>query len=164
MNDARAVVLATVSVVLVVTLLTGPAVGLLTVSSPGTFGGSDLGTGNATISHVTFPDDPTLQAGRYGTEGYVLRTGDVRVDIAHVTGRPMLIYKLEVEGISYTRSSLIVLEPGTTGTRSVQLSRDTLAASAVERDSYPGQLRLVLRGDGPDRVVAAENVTVTVQG
>lgn len=163
MDDARAVVLATAGVVVVLTLLTGPWVGLIAVPADGGLGGEGLATGNATLTDVEFPGDPTISTGQYEAGQFVLRTGDVGVRVSNVTGRPLLSYKLEVEGLDYTRSSLIVLEPGMEGPRSIQLARATLPASAVDRDSYPGELRLILRGDGPDREIAATNVTVAVQ-
>lgn len=163
MDDVRAVVLATAGVIVALTLLTGPLIGIFSVPAEGGLGGEGLATGNATLSEIRFPEDPTITAGQYEAGQYVLRTGDVGVRVSNVTGRPLLSYKLEVEGLDYTRSSLIVLEPGMEGPRSIQLARATLAASAVDRDSYPGELRLILRGDGSDREIAATNVTVTVR-
>lgn len=163
MDDARAVVLATGAVVVLLTLLTGPAIGVIAVPSDEGLGGAGLATGNATLTEVEFPADPTLSAGQYEAGQFVLRTGDVGIRVANVTGRPLLTYKLDVHGLDYTRSSLTVLEPGMAGRRSIQLSTDTLPAEAVNRGAYPGELRLILRGDGPDREIAARNVTVTVQ-
>jgi len=161
MDVPRAVVLATAGAVVFLALLTGPA-GPLTVPADGSFG-ADLATGNATVADVEFPDDPTIASGQYEAGQFVLRVGDVAVRVSDVTGRPLLVYKLDVRGLDYTRSSLTVLEPGMEGRRTVPLSRATLEESAVERDTYAGELRLVLRGDGPDRTVATRNVTVVVQ-
>mgnify|MGYP006298861161 CR=1 FL=1 len=161
MDVARAVVLVTAGAVVFLALLTGPA-GPLTVPADGSFG-AGLATGNASVAGVEFPDDPTLSGGRYEAGQFVLRVGDVAVRVSDVTGRPLLVYKLDVRGLEYTRSSLTVLEPGMEGSRAISLSRATLEGSSVTRDAYPGELKLVLRGDGPDRSVATRNVTVSVQ-
>ncbi|MEF8776736.1 MAG: hypothetical protein V5A43_09585 [Haloarculaceae archaeon] len=163
MDVGRALVLATGAIVVVCTLLTGPHVGIIGVQADGGLGGDDLATGNATLTEVDFPENPTISAAQYDAGQFILRTGDVGIRVSNVTGRPLLVYKLDIRGLDYTRSSLTVLDPGRAGRRSIQLTRVTLSADAVEGDSYPGELRLILRGDGPDREIATRNVTVTVQ-
>lgn len=162
MDVGRAIVLTTACVIGLATLLTGPAIGFFDVRPANSFTSDELGTGEASVTAVEFPGNPTLSDGTGDSNQYVLRTGDVEVNVANVTGQPMLVYKLEIHGMGYTKSSLTVLDTGMSGPQAIQLSRATIHRETVTAETYPSELRLVFRGDGPDRVVGSTNVTVQV--
>jgi hypothetical protein len=155
--------LTVVAVILLLTALTSTVFGLYSVPAESTFSSGELGTGTATVDEVTLPDDPVITSGKYEAGQYTLRTGDAVVRLSDVTGRPFLVYKLSLDGMGYTRTSLLVLGPGDEGIRRVQLTAATIPESKVTRDTYRGELQLILRGDGPERTIAAANVTVDVQ-
>lgn len=161
MDTSRLAVVSVVTAIVLLTVLTGPGVGLISVQESSPFDDPGILTGNATVTAVEFPENPTLSRSASGQ--YVLRVGDAAVQLASVTGRPGVVYRIDVRYLAYSRTALTVLEPGSAGTRSLKLPKATLAATSIERDRYPARLRLIVRGDGPSREVAATNVTVAVK-
>lgn len=160
MDAPRLVVISSVTLILVLTLLTGPGTGLIQVPEDSPFGGSVGINGTASIGAVEFPDAPTLRQG--ASDQYVLRVGDATVPIESVTGTPGLVYRLDIRYLWYSRTSLTILDAETTGPLTVQLPKATLAAESVVRESYPAEFRVLLRSGEDVRTVARTNVTVTV--
>ena len=160
MDRPRAALGLVTSLILCVALLTGPALGFFPVPEKEGLDAATLGTGNASISVLDLPDRASI---RKGGGVYTLRVSDATLSVTNVTGQPILVYRIDIEGMGYSRGSLTVLESGFSNQVSVQLSRSTLDASDVRETSYPATLRVLLRGDGPDRTIAEKNVTVRVQ-
>jgi hypothetical protein len=78
-------------------------------------------------------------------------------------GNPLLTYTVDIDGLGYSRSSVTGLASLGTGTASLSLSADTLEGERLAEDRYDGQLRLVFRGDGEERVLYDRTVTVGVE-
>lgn len=162
METARRVVLAVAAVVVVVTVATGPF-GPLTVSNA--FSGAQApGTGNATVTVVTPPGQPTLEPGRQeGSDVYYLRVPDAGVEVSDLRGNPILTYSIEIEAFGYTHSSVHFLGEVGEGSQSISLSRSALEASRVENDSYRAQVELAVRRDGTERTVYTATTTVETE-
>jgi len=159
MDRTRGVTYATVAVVVAVTVATGP-VGLLAVPEPGTDGA--LGTGNATVSVVSAPEDVRIEGGEYGTDTLNLRVSEAVLDVDSVSGNPLLTYAIDIDELGYSRSSVHVLGPAQEGRIRVGIDRATFEASEITADRYEGRLRLVLRGN-ETRTIYSEPVTVAVR-
>jgi hypothetical protein len=161
MERSRAAVYATVTLIVVVTVASGPLVGAVTVPEGGV-SGPDPGTGNATVSVVSVPDRVTLEPGAYDTDVYYLEVPDAVVDISAATGKPVLTYSLSVPELR-SRSSVFFLRAGERGQKKLTMDRLSFDPAAVDQERYTGELRLVLRGSGGEVTLYSEPVTVDVR-
>lgn len=161
MDPARVVVRATVLIIVAVTLLSGPLVGVVDLTTEPDREG--LGRGTASISVVSVPtEDLRFERARYGTGTYTLRVPPAEIYVESVSGNPVLTYKLRLPEMGYVRTSIHALGPEQSGTRlSVELARHEVDPAKIERDSYRGELLLTLRG-ARTQVIHRQNVTVAV--
>ncbi|WP_254831667.1 hypothetical protein [Haloglomus salinum] len=115
---------------------------------------------------ATVLDTPeTARLDRYtenGTDRYRLVVPDATVDVANVSGRPVLTYKLRIDGVGHTRGTAHVLSAAQEGPFRTGLEPSTLAADRVTNGSYAADLSLVVRSDRGTRRLHASNVTVRV--
>ncbi len=162
MEWSRVAVYATVAVIVVVSVASGPLVGAVTVPEGGV-SGPDPGTGNATVSVVSVPDRVTLEPGAYDTDVYYLEVPDAVVDVSAATGKPVLTYSLSVPELR-SRSSVFFLQPGERGRQKLPMERLSVDPAAVDQERYAGELRLVLRGSGKEVTLYSEPVVVEVGG
>lgn len=160
MDPARAATWGTVSLIVAVTLVSGPLVGAVDFTADER---PPLGSGNATITDVSAPDTVRIERGEYGSETYYLRVPAVTVDIASVEGRPILSYALSIPSMSYTRESVHFLDSGTTGRTRVSIAPDEFEPGSLTPGTYGGELRLTLRADGNSTVVYRDEVTVEIE-
>jgi hypothetical protein len=162
MNHDRAAIAVVVAVVLAVSLLSGPLVAGVDLS-PTPDEGPPPQTGDATVAVVSTPDTARLDRGSFGADApYTLVVPDATVRLSNVTGGPLLVYKLRIRALGYTRGTTHFLDPSSAGTRAVGLDRTTLEEDLAQ-DRYEGELLLLLRGDGPERTLYRGNVTVRVE-
>jgi hypothetical protein len=162
MDSGRAALAWALGVIFLLSLATGPQVGVLDVPAQQTFGGGGLGEGNASITAVEFDGRVRFEAGAYGTDVYHLRASSISLRVADVTERPMLLYKLTVPELGYSRQTNVVLDRSRRGPMTVDLAPDTFDRGAIDQETYRGTVRLVVRGAGPDRTVFERNVTIEV--
>ena len=160
MSYGRATVLAAIGVILLVTAASGTP--LWTVPAQGS-GQAPLGSGSASVSVVSAPENATLDPGRQGGDVYYLNVPDSEVQISQLRGNPLLTYTIDIDGLGYSRSSVTGLAPVGEGAASLSLSQDTLNAGRLEQDQYDATLRIVLRGDGEEQVLYDQPVTVEVE-
>jgi hypothetical protein len=160
MTSGRAVVLAAVGAIVLVTAASGTP--LWTVPEKGA-GQAPLGEGTASVSVVSAPEQATLEPGRQGGNVYYLRVPDTEVEVSQLRGNPLVSYSIDIDGLGYSRSSVTGLGTVGDGTARLSLSEDTLDGNRLEQTEYDGRLRLVLRGDGGEQVLYDEPITVEVQ-
>ncbi len=160
MERSRAAVYATVAVIVLVTVASGPLIGAVTVPEGGVSGPAP-GTGNATVSVVSMPDQVTLEPGAYDTDVYYLEVPDAVLDVSAVTGKPVLTYSLSVPGLK-SRSSVFFLQSGEQGRKELSMARLSFDPAEVGKEQYTGELRLVLRGSGGELTLYREPVVVEV--
>lgn len=162
MDTERAVVYGIVSVILTTTLVSGPLVGAVDLTTEPEQ--STPGSGNATISDVSLPSSAEISQGRYGAGERYLRVPDATVDLVDVTETPLLAYEISIRGLGYSRTTTHFISEANEGTFALSIERDSMAASTVQNDSYDGRLRVFLRTDGNERLLGSRNVTVEVTG
>jgi len=160
MDRPRVLVYATVALVLGVTVLSGPAIGLVDLTQP-RYDMSGLGEGNATVDRIDAPSTVTLERG-YQSESYYLLVPDARARFASISGKPTVAYGIEIPELGYSRSTTHFLSGGATGWIEFSLAEDTLADGTVSADRYDGRLTLVLRASDGETVLHNETVTVEV--
>ena len=160
MSYGRATVLAALGVILLVTAASGTP--LWTVPAQGS-GQAPLGSGSASVSVVSAPENATLDPGRQGGDVYYLNVPDSDVQISQLRGNPLLTYSIDIDQLGYSRSSVTGLATVGEGRASLSLSQDTLTAGQLEQDQYNATLRIVLRGNGEEQVLYDQPVTVEVK-
>jgi hypothetical protein len=163
MRTERVSVGLVVAAILVASLLSGPLVAGVDLSTTADDDGPAPETGNATVDLVDVPGTATLEKGSFGADApYALTVPDATVRLSNVTGGPLLVYKLRIPELGYTRGTTLFLDGSMAGQRSVTLERTTVEKD-LQRDRYRGELLLLFRGDGPERTLYRGNVTVEVR-
>lgn len=160
----RIAVYATVAVVVAVAVASGPLVGAVDLTrerdDPGDAGSP--GEGSVDVTVLSLPDRATLDRGAYGAAAYTLRVPDARVRLANVTGQPMVVYKIELRELGYSRGTVHFVTADQAGPFSLELERDSLSPDDVTRDRYEGRLTVLVRADG-ERIVERAAITVDVR-
>lgn len=151
---------ATVAVILGVTVLSGPAIGIVDLTTP-RYDMSGVGEGNATVDVVEAPSTVALERG-YQSESYYLTVPDARVRFAALAGKPIVAYGIEIPALGYSRSTTHFLTDRGPGWVSLSLREDTLSNGTVTADSYEGRLSIVVRDSDGKTVVYDEPVRVEV--
>jgi len=160
MDVERATIWSVVGLVVVTTLVSGPLVGAVDLTTEPDR--PALGSGSVTVDSVSLPDRATLTAGRFGADEYTLEVPDATVQITAVEGRPILVYRLSIPERGYTRSTTHFLSDRNTGAYSLSLAADTFVPSTVQNESYEGRLEIVVRANDSSRVVADRTIPVEV--
>ncbi len=159
--NAESVAVYGVAVLIVATALaSGPLVGGVDLTqSQATTG---LGEGSATVANATLPDDVTFEGGRFGTETYRLTVPSATVDLASVTGRPVLAYRVVVPALDHARVSSTILSPDSEGRFAVEFEGGTVDRERIDRERYDGRLELLVRSGADSRTVATKRVAIEV--
>jgi hypothetical protein len=160
MDVSRVLVAVAVSAIVVTTVVSGPAVGLVDLTQP-RVDLANLGQGNATVAAVDAPDTVRIERSLQ-SESYTLAVPDARLRLASVTGRPTVSYKVAIPGLNYTRGTTHFLDESDTGWVALAVEPDTLASDRIEATDYEGRLTITLRYNDTERIVHDESVTVEV--
>ena len=164
MDTAQRAVVAAVSTIVAVTLLSGPLVGAVDLTTESGTGISDeLGEGSAEVSVESLPTDLTISEGRYGSEQFFLRVPDATVRLSNVTGQPLLKYNIRIEDLGYSSGTTLFISAEQEGTNRLSLTRSTFDAGEIRQDSYEATLSVSLRANGTERVVRERAVVVEVE-
>lgn len=156
MSGNRAVAV-TVFVVLAVTLASGPLVGVSLTDTTA----SDDESSHISASIDSAPDSATLAPDRHNDDLYHLRADPVHITATNVSGRPTVIYRLEVPGLNHTRSvGMFVTE---NGTYEVSFDPSSIETERVDQDQYEGTIVVQAFDDDGSRVLVERTVTVEVE-
>jgi len=153
--------LTAVVVILVAVLLLGSgplAGGLLQPSgTPTTLGDGDVEVGVVDVSTTEF----VLTPGRFGTAVTYLRVPDAAVQLASVTDRPRLVYRVQVPALGVDRTvSTVVTDRGQ---HRLHLRAQALEPGTVEEDEYTGTVRVRVQSFSTDRTLYRQDVTIEVK-
>jgi hypothetical protein len=158
MDRSRLLVAVSVTVIFGVTLVSGPVVGAVDLTTPRIDGA--VGQGNMTVSSVDAPDTGRIDRGLQ-SESYYLKVPDARLSVASIEGKPVVTYAISIPGLNYTRSTAHFLSAEDDGKVALSLAKDTLSDQRVNELSYEGTLSVVLRGDD-DREIYEDAISVEV--
>lgn len=161
MDWVRGFEFAVVGFLLAVVVLSGPLVGAVDLTREPEMNG--LGEGSVTVSSVSITGSVSLTQGKYGAGTYYLDTPPARLNVTAIRGRPILVYSIHIFELNYKRSTTHFLSDGDTGTQVLTITRDSMESETVQNDSYDGQLRILARTNGTDRLVHRQNVTIEVE-
>lgn len=146
--------------ILVVSLLSGPSVGLGQLSRTGLDGLP--GEGSASVEVVSVPVEGSLDRARYASRGYVLSIPPATVDVSNLSGHPMVVYKFRFPEMNYVTGTNHVLDERFTGRQTLTLGEPVLNRTSFERDAYRGELMVIKRVHERDTVLYRGNVTLQV--
>lgn len=161
MDGARLAVTVGVVVILGVTLASGPLVGAVDLTRESA-DESVSGTGNATVTVTSLPDRVSLDRGEYGSEAYYLEVPDAFVRLERVEGEPMVVYKVRIPDLGFVRGTTYFVDSDNEGEMALAVERTAIDPASVTRDSYQGQLEVIVRSGTAGRVLRTHNVTVEV--
>jgi hypothetical protein len=156
MSGSRAVGF-TVFVVLAVTLASGPLVGVSL---------TEEATPDGEPSHVTVevdsaPESATLSPNRHNDELYHLRADAVHITATNVSGRPTVIYRLQVPGLNHTRSVGMFIPEA--GAYEVSFDPSNIETERVDGDRYEGTITVKAFDADGGRTLVERTVTVEVE-
>lgn len=163
MDLDRLVVGTVVLTILVASVLSGPLVAGVDFTPTPDDAGPAPQTGNATVEVVSVPETASLEKGAFKSDApYTLLVPDATVRLSDVTGGPLLVYKIRIPELGYSRGTTHFLDSSMHGQRSIGVDQTTLQEE-FSQDQYRGEILLLLRGDGAERTIYHGNVTVEVQ-
>ncbi|WP_436923806.1 hypothetical protein [Halosimplex amylolyticum] len=160
MNRPRALVYATVMVILGITLVSGPAIGLVDLTTP-RYDMAGLGEGNATVDRIGAPSSVSIER-EYQSETYYLNVPDARIHVASISGKPTVAYGVEIPEFGYSRSTTHFLSEERTGWIALSLRTDTFSEDVTPGKVYEGELSIVMRSSDGKSVLYNESIGVEV--
>ena len=165
MEPRRLVVYSVVAVVVAVTLASGPLVGAVDLTEEADDGiTEELGEGSADVELHVFPEEVTLSEGRYGSEQYYLRVPDASYTLSNVTGQPIVVYSVTLEGpetySSGSKNSFVTAE--NEGRRIISIDEKVFDRDELRPGRYNATVTLLVRGDG-EQTIETETFTVEVE-
>jgi len=158
MLQYRSLVSLVAAVIVLVSLLTGPTLGLIAVPTEEP---RELGTGSATLTVESMPDSATLRADSY-TDVHRLDVSPPVLSVSDVDGSPLITVSINVDRLEFSQGSVYTLEPGMEGHHSFPIRRSSIDSAEIDEESYEARVRVVLRDDSGRTVLDERNVTVEV--
>ncbi|MFC7249152.1 hypothetical protein ACFQJ5_04780 [Halomicroarcula sp. GCM10025324] len=148
-----------IAVVIVVSLVaTGPLVGVDATGPPAT----EFGDGTASVGDVAIDTtELVVTPGRFGTDVDYLRVPTAVVQVDSVSGRPRLIYVVEVPALDRSLTDQAVLTSAST----TRLDPDDQAfeRGQLGNESYDATLTVRVQSFTESKTVYRANVSVEVQ-
>lgn len=160
MNPERVVLTATVCIIVVVTIVSGPLVGI-SLTSDETF---NPGSGSIVATVEDTPETATLERGSHGSEVYYLHGPPIPVQVDQVRGQPSLTYEIVIPELGHTTASLTFLDKGTKGSIRLEFDPSTIEDDQVVAESYAGKIRVIANDADGERELVETNVTIEVDG
>jgi len=162
MDGSRVAVVASLTVIVGISVLSGPLVGVDFTASPAASVGPDLGEGAIDATVQTLPDTGSLEKGGFGADAYALSIPPATLDVEAVSGQPLVVYTLEVPELGLTHSATYFLSPSNTGSVTMTIDSHSLAPDRIGADSYRGVLDVSVRIGESVRVLDRHNVSIEV--
>ena len=162
MDKARASIGASLTLIVAVSLLSGPLVGVDLTAPPESGVGSGVGEGAVTATVTSMPDSATLGRGSFGAAAFALSAPPATIDVESVNGQPLLSYRLEVHELGVTHSTTYFLSSTDTGTLTLEMAPYSLSPDRITAEGYTGTLTVGIRVGGDLRRLDRHNVTVEV--
>lgn len=162
MDAARASVAASLALIVAVSLLSGPLVGIDVTAPPESAVGPGVGEGAVTATVTTMPDNATLEAGAFGADAFALSAPPATLDVEAVRGQPLVVYRMELPALGLTHSTTYFLSSSETGSLTVEMDPYSVSPDRITADSYRGALEVSIRTGEDVRRLERRNVTVEV--
>lgn len=156
----------TVSLVLLVSLISGPLVGAVDFSRDRETGldpGFVPGEGHASVDVVSVPDRGRLVPARFAANGYWVRVPNATVDVSNLTGYPMVVYKVRIPALTYVAGTTHVFYEEYTGVQTLSMDRLTVNSTGLPRGHhYDAELLIIKREYERDEILYHGNISLAV--
>lgn len=163
MEADQIVIVATVGVILGVTVLSGPLVGAVDFTEPEPELSAPPGTGTASVSAVTISaEDSTLAPGEFGAGSYYLTVPHARATVDSVTGAPILAYRISIPELGHASESVYILSPEDAGEMTLAIESMAVSPDRIDATEYEAEITVELRDDTGTESLASRYITVTV--
>lgn len=163
MQPDRLAVVSVAGLVVLLAVATGPQVGLLSIPEGGFGADAAPGEGTARLEVVSPPERATLVPADYADLHYIQIT-DPEVAVLAVSGAPLLTVTVAIPSLGYSRSSVFTIAEQGSEIRSYGIEGGAIASGRLDRDTYDGTVRLVLRDDAGETVLYEDRIAVEVTG
>ncbi|MFB6188412.1 MAG: hypothetical protein ABEI57_00875 [Halapricum sp.] len=161
MAEAQSVVYGVVGVILLVTLVSGPLVGVVDLTHAQRCT-APVGSGSASVTVDSLPDRATISKGKFGSEAYYLQVPDGAVRLSNVTGQPLLSYDISIPEMGLTTGPTLFLCAGQARRQTLSIRQRTIDQNELDANSYNATLTVSLRADGNETVVREKPIVVEV--
>ena len=160
MKVSRIIRYITVTLILIISIISGPIVSGIDFTKDPSIQNSQ---NRIKIADAQFPESATIRSGRFGTEPMVLDVDPLKVTVIELSGEPLINYKLRIPGLRYTRTAIHMVSDNNIG-QPIRLGfePDTIPSDRVSDDSYNGELQVVARDSRGLRMIARSNISVNV--
>jgi hypothetical protein len=162
MDHGRVVAAGIVAVVAVTAVLSGPLVGGVDLT-PEPDEAPPPGSGVANVSVISIPDRAAFVRNSMDRATYELQVPDATVRVANITGRPLLVYKIQVRELGHTRGTTLFLNSSMSGRRVLALEDGQFEKSRISQSHYNATITVLLRSDSGEQELRRENATVAVR-
>lgn len=162
MDAARASVVACLTLILTIMVISGPLVDIDLTRKGGVMSG-DVGSGSMTGTVESMPDQAILERGSFGADSYELRVPDATLTIDSVRGQPILSYRVTIPDHGLTLSTTYVLSANAKGVYTLESDTYSITPDQVSADTYTGELEIRVRANQTVRVLERRNITVEVR-
>lgn len=167
MDGPKAIIAVTVGIIVATTVLSGPLVGAvdLTTEPNGEERLLEATTHGITVQVIEEPKGPVvLDRGEFGNDVYRLLVPPVTVRVTNVQGNPTVTYKVRIFGLGYTRVGSYILDADTSpDERTLEVTETTFPPERVTESQYNATLSVTVHDTAGSRVVFQTNTTVVVR-
>lgn len=153
-----------IALVVFVTVITGPVVGLTPPWFHDEAGDVQPGHGMATVEVVDVPERVILDRSEFGAQWYRLTVPPATVHVTDIEGRPMISYQVRIEALGTDQGSTTFLPSSTERTVALTMKQWRYDPADVTQESYTGEVIVTYRGSDSTRTLVRRNVTVEVRG
>lgn len=164
MDAARGSVYGAVALIVAVTVLSGPLVGVVDLTyERGTGLTDEAGSGSVDVAVQSLPDRGTISEGRYGSQKFYLRVPDAVVTLSNVTGQPLVKYDLDIPGLGLSTGTTAFVTDAAAGRKTLSISQQTFEPDELSQDRYDATVSVLVRADGNATVVAERSIVIEVE-
>lgn len=161
MDVERAAIGATVVLVAVTALVSGPLVGGVDFTRAADDPTAPAGTGTAEVSVESVPETVVLDRGDFGAGTYHMQAEDAIVRVGDVTGNPHLEYIVEIPALDYVEGRIIRLHDAQGDRMHLAVRPVEIGPRIVREDAYEGTISVRLQSDR-NRVLYEAQIRIEV--
>jgi hypothetical protein len=122
-----------------------------------------FGDGTVEVTSIELPENATLLTPRFGAGKATVRVPPARLQLTNVSGSPRLMYIIEIQGLTYTRSTATTVTAENEGTFDLTIEDGQLTADQISNSRYRGELTVEMWSNGCSRQLAQQNISVEVK-
>ncbi len=167
MESTRVPVIFTVGLIGILTLVSGPLVPGIDLTAARTDAPTLIGNETDSISAavVSAPDtDIRFEKAQFGAGTYELVVPDAVIRIEAVSGRPRVIYRLNIPAMHYSRGTIHFVDAAQANSRlTLNFESTDFTPDELSQERYAGRLAIVTLDSTGSTEIYNESVTIRVE-